>query len=106
MASARRTYGGALKLATGLRLAKAISFGPARSKPLGIVKDTVVQAAFAPFPTPSQFTNGLGPEKTDWPLTSSATGLSVCHSSSNPAMLMVAALPGVASSVKPSVARG
>src|SRR5215212_4888751 len=60
-ASARRTYGGESKLATGLRLSKAISFRPARSMPLGIVKGTVVQAAFAPFPIPSQFTNGLGP---------------------------------------------
>ncbi len=62
VASASSTYGGALKLATGLRLENVISFEPAHRVPLGMVNSTLVHAAFAPSPWPSQFGNGLGPE--------------------------------------------
>ena len=83
-----------------------ISFRPRSRRSAGIVTATSVQAASAPFPTPSQFRNGLGPLKTCWSFTAIAIGFSSASSSSRPVNVSVAGPLGCASSLKRIVACG
>ena len=87
-------------------MATAISFAPRVARRLGMVKGAVVQAALAPFPTPSQFDEWAW-SGVDWlAIDLHGNGIQRCPLVIQAGNAEVAGRPGVASREKASVARG